>query len=89
MRIGHIGYSARMFCRIAPPRHLWPTTPRETQEGFDVLRSVKKNSFAATSDAFKVSRRTLYRWKKTLREAGGNPASLSPRASSSLFCVRY
>lgn len=31
-------------------------------------------------DAFGVSRRTLYRWRKLLREKGGNPAALAARS---------
>lgn len=41
-----------------------------------------KHGLDATRDAYGVSRRTLYRWKKALREAAGNPAALIPKSSA-------
>ena len=43
----------------------------------EILRFFDKHGLAATRDAFGVSRRTLYRWKATLKAQGGNPASRS------------
>ncbi|MGC9128974.1 MAG: helix-turn-helix domain-containing protein, partial [Acidithiobacillus sp.] len=57
-------------------------TPKEAQERLKILTFFDKHGLAATVDAFGVSRRTLYRWKKALRESGGNPAALIPRSSA-------
>ncbi|MEJ5211645.1 MAG: helix-turn-helix domain-containing protein, partial [Burkholderiales bacterium] len=57
-------------------------TPKDAQERLKILRFFDKHGLAATVDAFGVSRRTLYRWKRALKEAGGNPAALACRSSA-------
>jgi len=46
----------------------------------EILRFFDKHGLVATRDAFGVSRRTLYRWKATLKAQGGNPASLAAKS---------
>ncbi|WP_430626746.1 helix-turn-helix domain-containing protein, partial [Thiobacter aerophilum] len=76
MQVQHIGYRIRGFYRVAGLGHLWGMTPKDAQERLEILQFFDKHGLAATMDAFGVSRRTLYRWKKALRESGGNPAAL-------------
>jgi transposase-like protein len=57
-------------------------TPKDAQERLKILRFWERHGLQATRDAFGVSRRTLYRWKKALREAGGNPAALAAKSSA-------
>jgi transposase-like protein len=57
-------------------------TPNEPQERLKILEFFHKHGLEATVDAFGVSRRTLYRWKKALKDSGGNPAALIPRSSA-------
>ncbi|MGC9008975.1 MAG: helix-turn-helix domain-containing protein, partial [Halothiobacillaceae bacterium] len=81
MRVQYIGDQVRGFYRVAQLGHLWEMTPKVAQERLKILTFFDKHGLAATVDAFGVSRRTLYRWKKALRESGGNPAALIPRSS--------
>jgi hypothetical protein len=80
MRVQHIGYRIRGFYRVAALGHLWGMTPKDAERRFEILRFFDKHGLAATRDAFGVSRRTLYRWKATLKAQGGNPASLAAKS---------
>ncbi len=40
----------------------------------------ENHGLKATMDYANVSRRTLYRWQQTLAQAGGDPATLTPRS---------
>ena len=42
----------------------------------------KKHGLSATIDAFGVSRRTLFRWKKALDEANGKLTALDPKSTA-------
>lgn len=82
MQYQHIGHRIRGFYRVACLGHLWEMTPQDAQQRLKILRFFDKHGLDATRDAYGVSRRTLYRWKKALREAGGNPAALTPKSSA-------
>ncbi len=82
MRIQHIGYRVRGFYRVAELGHLWEMTPKDAQHRLKILRFFEKYGLEASVDAFGVSRRTLYRWKKTFQESGGNPAALAAQSSA-------
>jgi transposase InsO family protein len=75
-----MGYRIRGFYRVASLGHLGQMTPQDAQERVRILKFFDSHGLAATQDAFGVSRRTLYRWKRALREAGGNPAALAARS---------
>ncbi|WP_424948242.1 helix-turn-helix domain-containing protein [Candidatus Spongiihabitans sp.] len=79
MQVQHIGYQIRGFYRVAKIGHRWDMNPH-AQKRIDILRFWEVHGTAATCDAFKVSRRTLYRWQQTLAQAGGDPAALTPRS---------
>lgn len=78
----HVGYRIRGFYRLAKLGHLWEMTPKDAQERLKILRFWDKHGLQATIDAFGVSRRMLYRWKKALKDAGGNPAALAAKSSA-------
>jgi transposase-like protein len=82
MRVQHIGYRIRGFYRVAALGHLWDMTPKDAQGRLEILRFFDKHGLAATTDAFDVSRRTLYRWKAALKAQGGNPAALAAKSSA-------
>jgi len=82
MRVQHIGYRIRGFYRVAALGHLWDMTPKDAQGRLEILRFFDKHGLAATTDAFDVSRRTLYRWKAALKAHGGNPAALAAKSSA-------
>ena len=54
----------------------------KAKQKFDILIFWKKHELEATMDAFHVSRRTLFLWKKLLREGGGKPEALNDQSKS-------
>lgn len=80
MQVQHIGHRIRGFYGIAQLGHLWEMTPKDTPQRLRILQFFETHGLAATVDAFGVSRRTLYRWKRALREGGGNPAALAAKS---------
>jgi transposase-like protein len=82
MQVHHVGYRIRGFYRVAALGHLGEMTPKDAQRRLQILRFWERYGLQATRDAFGVSRRTLYRWKKALRDQGGNPAALAARPSA-------
>ena len=79
MQVHHIGYGIKGFYRVAKIGHRWDMNPH-AQKRIDILRFWQTHGSAATCDAVKVSRRTLYRWQQTPAQAGGDPAALTPRS---------
>ncbi len=53
---------------------------KETEEKVRILLFWKKHGLEAALDAFPVKRRTLFAWKKKLKEADGNIAALAPKS---------
>ncbi len=82
MQIQHIGYRIRGFYRVAKIGHSWDTMTYDAKQRLKILTFQENHGMAAACDAFKVSRRTLYRWRQTLREAGHNVAVLVPRSTA-------
>ena len=80
MQVQHIGYGIRGFYRVAHLGHLWEMTPKDAQQRLRILHFWERHGLAATIDAFGVSKRTLYRWRQKLRQAGGNPAALAAKS---------
>ncbi len=80
MQVQGIGYGIRGFYRVAKLGHLWEMTPQDAQRRLQILRFWDKHGLQATRDAFGVCRRTLYRWKQALREAGFDPAALAAKS---------
>ena len=81
MQYQHIGYGIRGFYRAARLGNLAGMNTH-AQHRLKVLDFLDRHGLAATCEAFAVSRRTLYRWKAALRQAGGNPTALVPRSSA-------
>ena len=55
---------------------------REAEERARILTFWNRHGDAATKEAFKVSRPTLFRWQKALEEAGGKLESLVPKSTA-------
>ncbi len=49
---------------------------------YEILVFWEKHGLAATRDAFRVGRRTLYLWKRQLRQGGGKPEALNERTKA-------
>lgn len=83
MQVQRMGYRIRGFYRVGELGYrLGMHTNEDTQRRLNILQFWEKHGLAATQDAFTVSRRTLYRWKKVLTESGGNPAVLARKSSA-------
>ena len=82
MQVHHVGFRIKGFYRLAQFGHRWEMTPQDAQHRFTILQFFARHGLAATCEAFGVSRRTLYRWKQTLTQAGGQPAALAARSSA-------
>ncbi|WP_423908396.1 helix-turn-helix domain-containing protein [Candidatus Spongiihabitans sp.] len=50
--------------RVACLGQLWEMASKHAQQRLKILGFFANHGAAATSDAFNVSRRTLYRWKQ-------------------------
>lgn len=80
MPVPHVSYRIQGFARIAALGHLSAMPPADARQR--CLRVTDTHGLEATEDAFHVSQRTLYRWSKTLRECGRNPAAFAARSSA-------
>ena len=82
MHVHHVGYRIRGFYRLAQFGHRWDMTPKDAHHRFTILHFFARHGLAATCEAFGVSRRTLYRWHRALRQAQGDPQAWAARASA-------
>ena len=77
MQYEHIGYRIRGCYRVAESGHRREMHP-DAQHRLTLLRFREQHGTVAACDAFRISRRTLYRWRRTLRQAHANPAAFIP-----------
>ena len=84
MQIHRVGYRIKGLYRVAALGILWGMTTQNAQQRLKILAFLNNHGIAATCDAFEISARTLHRWRKTLRDAGGSPAALVPRSRAPL-----
>ncbi len=71
MLIEHIGLRVRDFYKIARLSDKWEAMMGTNyQQKPEALTFRNNHGLNATRDAFKVSRSTLYRWRKLRREGG-------------------
>ena len=80
MQIHHAGYRIRGFYRVAHSGHVWGMTSKHAQHRLAILAFSDRHGKIAASEAFKVSIRTLYRWRQTLKHNAGNAAALTPKS---------
>ncbi len=80
MQIHHAGYRIRGFYRVAHSGHVWGMTSKHAQHRLAIGEFSDRHGKIAASEAFKVSIRTLYRWRQTLKHNAGNAAALTPES---------
>ena len=80
MQYQYIGYGVKGFYRIADLALRVSHMSEIAQKRYEILLFWDKYGLEATMDAFKVSRRTLYGWRKKLKESSGNKASLKAKS---------
>jgi len=82
MQFQYIGYRVRGFYWLADYALRWGMVNEIAAYRYKILCFWEKYGLEATEEAFCVKRRTLYRWKKKLREHGGDMGALSPASSA-------
>ena len=81
MKIHHIGHCIKGFYRVARIGYRGQMNP-QAQHRITILRFWQTHGTAAACEAFSVSRRTLYRWRQTLKAHADNPEALTPRSTA-------
>ena len=79
MQIQFIGRWIRGFKRVTDYAQSFLAMSVEAARRLKVLKFWNEHGLLATVDAFEVSRRTLYRWRRELALQGNNSAALDPR----------
>lgn len=80
MQYQHIGYRLKGFYYVSNMglRHGLLMLSEAAKNRVKILDFWEKHGFIATNDAFGISRRTLFYWKRRLEEGNREPASLNP-----------
>ena len=80
MQVRHIGRGIKGFYRIAKYALRWGMVHKDAQRRLEILKFWQNHGLAASRDAFKVSRRTLFAWKaKWQAKVTLTPASTAPK----------
>ena len=82
MRVQHVGHRIQGFYRLADYALRWGMIVPDAQRRLEILGFWRRHGLAATCEAFKLSRRTLYLWRAKLRAEGGNVAALVPGSTA-------
>lgn len=84
MRIGHVLRNTKGFAKAAQSALKWRSmrNKAEVERRIKVLTFWKEHGLKATTDAFGVSRATLFRWQQILDQSRGNISSLDPLSTA-------
>ena len=82
MQVQHVGHKIRGFYRVADYALRWGMIAKDAQRRLEILGFWRRHGLAATCEAFKLSRRTLYLWRAKLKAEGGNVAALVPGSTA-------
>ena len=63
MQVQHVGHKIRGFYRVADYALRWGMIAKDAQRRLEILGFWRRHGVAATCEAFKLSRRTLYLWR--------------------------
>src|SRR3989304_2644095 len=80
MQYQHVGYRIKGLYRLGAYALRWGMPNPKPQARPKTLRFFEKPGLHATTDAYDVSRRTLYRWKAAWEAGGGNLVTLAPQS---------
>jgi hypothetical protein len=72
MQVKAIVHRVKGFYRLADYALRWGMIAPDAQRRLEILGFWRHHGLAATGEAFKVSRRTLYLWRAKLKAEGGN-----------------
>lgn len=82
MQYQYIGYRVKGFYKLADLALRVSQMSESAQKRYEILVFWERHGLAATVDAFNISRRTLYHWKKKLKEASGDIAGLAAKSTA-------
>ena len=86
MQNQYIGYGIRGIYKVADYALRWGMGHDTAQYRYRVLMFLGQHGLPATQDAFDVSRRTLYGWKKQYQQGG--LTGLTPKSKAPRHCRR-
>jgi transposase InsO family protein len=82
VQIRHIGKGIKGFYRIVKYALRWEMVHKDAQQRFEILKFWQAHGLAATRDAFKLSRRTLFAWKAKWQAEGRRVTALVPGSTA-------
>ena len=82
MQVKPIVHRVKGFYRLADYALRWGMIAPDAQRRLEILGFWRRHGLAATCEAFKLSRRTLYLWRAKLKAEGGNVAALVPGSTA-------
>ena len=82
MQVKPIVHRVKGFYRLADYALRWGMIAPDAQRRLEILGFWRRHGLAATGEAFKISRRTLYLWRAKLKAEGGNVAALVPGSTA-------
>lgn len=85
MQQKRLGFGIKGYWGILRYAHRMNTMSQEAARRLRALNFWAKHGLSATIDAFSVSRRTLYGWKKSYLEARGNTAALENQSRAPII----
>jgi len=81
MQTDYLWNGIRGYARVRKFSYLFDMENKEANKRLKILKFFDKYGLEATIEAFSVSRRTLYRWKKTYKKNKGDILSLNPKST--------
>ena len=82
MQIDYMFYGLRGFGLFKRVCYRWEMETPIAKQRLKILRFYEKYGLQATLDAFEISRRTLYRWKRAYKAGSGDILSLNPKSTA-------
>ena len=82
MQIHNYSYRIRGFSRLADYAIRWDMLSEKAKHKARVLSFWAKHGLEATMEAFEVKGRTLYYWRRQLREGGGRLEALNEKSKT-------
>jgi len=81
MQTDYLFNGIRGYARVKRFSYLFEMENKEAHKRLKILKFFDNYGLEATMEAFNVSRRTLYRWKQTLKKNKGDTISLNPKST--------
>ncbi len=80
MQIHRVGYRIKGYSRVVKLGHLWEMTSKDALQRIKILEFAERHGQGAAIDAFEVSSRTLYRWRRALKLHNNRISALTPKS---------